>query len=76
MSAPHIMPPVDKPGSVCAIVESIIDRHGLVELLTAIECICSEKAVHVLVNWQDKQTSQHWARASTIAGAAARKVTV
>ena len=35
------------------ILESLIDKYGVSEVLHAIACICYEKAEHIRVNWQD-----------------------
>ena len=72
----HIMPPADKPGSVCHTIETLIDRTSLVEVLTAIECICSQKAEHLRVNWQDNATAKHWDKASNLVADVTRRVTV
>jgi hypothetical protein len=57
-------------------IELMIDAHGLLHVLTAIECICGEKAEHIRVNWQDRNTAKPWDIASKAVGAAARKVEV
>jgi hypothetical protein len=49
-------------------LEAMIDRHGLLHVITALECICAEKEVHIITNWQDARTAKPW-------GVAARKLT-
>jgi len=51
-------------------LESLIDREGLDEVLTAIEQVCSDKADHVRTNWQDHKTADWWLNASYWAGEA------
>jgi hypothetical protein len=41
-------------------LEQMIDKHGLHHVLTALECICSEKAQHIRLNWQDRKTARPW----------------
>lgn len=55
-------------------LEAYIDRYGIVEVLEGISFICSEKAEHVSVNWQDTQLGKHWMKLSTLCDAAAAKV--
>jgi hypothetical protein len=55
-------------------IEALIDKHGLLHVLTAIECVCGEKAEHIRTNWQDHITAKPWEAASKIAGVAARKI--
>lgn len=49
-------------------LEAMIDRHGLLHVITALECICFEKEEHIITNWQDARTAKPW-------GVAARKLT-
>lgn len=53
-------------------IEAMIDAHGLLHVLTAIELICAEKAEHLRANWQDKLLARDWDHASRIMGRAAR----
>jgi hypothetical protein len=43
-------------------LEAIVDDRGLLDMLIALECMCSEKADHLRVNWQDKSTAKEWDR--------------
>lgn len=64
----------DKP-SLTESIETLIDTYSLLDVLTAIECICSEKADHIRVNWQaDTLLARHWDSASVVAGNAARRI--
>jgi len=55
-------------------LEAMIDKHGLLHVLTALELICGEKAEHIKVNWQDKVTAKPWERASNALYTAVRKI--
>ena len=46
--------------NVTEILEVMIDRHGLLHVLTGLELVCSEKAEHIRTNWQDKTTASAW----------------
>lgn len=41
-------------------LETIIDQNGLKPVLLAISDICSDKAEHVKVNWQDEMLANAW----------------
>jgi hypothetical protein len=41
-------------------LEFFIDKYGIVEVLSGISYICSEKAEHVAVNWQDTALGKQW----------------
>jgi hypothetical protein len=41
-------------------LETIVDDRGLLDMLIALECMCSEKADHLRVNWQDKSAAKEW----------------
>lgn len=60
--------------NICEEVERLIDASSLLDVLTAIECVCGEKAEHIRVIWQDKATARTWNKAERIAGFAARDV--
>lgn len=52
-------------------LESMIDRHGLTHVVTALALICAEKAEHIRANWQDATTAKAWdADARTLTKAA------
>jgi hypothetical protein len=46
-------------------LEALIDRHGLLHVITGLDLICAEKAEHIRVNWQDKVTARAWDRAAS-----------
>lgn len=58
------------------ILESLVDRHSLVDVLVGLELVCAEKAEHIRHNWQDRVTAKDWDVASRACVAAARKVSV
>ena len=41
-------------------IEADIDHHGLVNILTAIECVASEKADHIRASYSDKILAKRW----------------
>ena len=45
-------------------LESMVDTHGLLYVVQALENMCHEKAEHVRVNWQDNATAKAWERAA------------
>lgn len=47
----------------CDIIEKLIDKHGLLHVATALECVCGEKAEHIKVNWQDRNAAKPWTTA-------------
>lgn len=49
-------------------VERLIDASSLLDMLTAIECVCGEKADHLRANWQDGLTARRWEQASKAVG--------
>jgi hypothetical protein len=51
-------------------LEGIIDIHGLPEVVRMLAEICSEKAEHILVNWDDKALADRWNKASAQIGQA------
>lgn len=54
----------DQP-SVTDTLESLIDRHGLLHVLTGLELVCAEKAEHIRTNWQDRATARPWDTAAS-----------
>ena len=58
--------------AVAEILETLIDRHGLLHILTGLELVCSEKAEHIRDNWQDARLARLWDRAARVCGNAAR----
>ena len=57
-------------------LEALIDKHGLVHVLTGLELVCEEKAEHIRHNWQDRKTAACWDSAARQIIAVAHKVTV
>ena len=44
-------------------IEVIVDQHTLLDVMTALEFMCYEKADHIRHNWQDKVTASPWDKA-------------
>ena len=68
-------------------LEALIDKHGLVHVLTGLELVCEEKAEHIRRvceekaehirhAWQDRKTAADWDSAARQIIAVAHKVTV
>jgi len=55
-------------------LEAMIDRHGLLHIVTALELICDDKAGHIAVNWQNARSAKPWASASAALWTAARTI--
>lgn len=36
------------------LLEGLIDKHGLANVINGLACICSGKADHIESNWQDQ----------------------
>ena len=52
-------------------LEEMIDRHGLTHVVIGLSLVCSEKAEHLRVNWQDRTSAKVWdADAKTLEKAA------
>ena len=47
---------------ITELLEELIDKHGILHVLTGLECVCTEKADHIRVNWQDKELARRWDR--------------
>jgi len=45
-------------------LEALMDRHGLGELLSIIVDICHRKSEHVRSNWQDEVGAKNWTHAA------------
>ena len=56
------------------VLEGIVDRAGLRNMLFALEHICYEKASHLEENWQDPKTAKVWSRSARHCANAAFKV--
>lgn len=55
-------------------LEALIDKHGLLHVLTGLELVCGEKAEHIRHNWQDNHMARQWDKASDVCGKAARHI--
>lgn len=49
---------------VADILEPIVDKYGLLNVMVALQCMCEEKAEHLRANWQDETLAQQWDTAS------------
>jgi hypothetical protein len=56
------------------VLEGIVDRAGLRNLLYALEHICHAKASHLEEAWQDISEAMVWTRQARVCASAARKV--
>lgn len=63
-----------KTGSLDETLEALIDKHGLLQIVTGLDLICAEKAEHLRVNWQDKASARVWDRAANALQTASRKI--
>jgi len=57
------------------VLEGIVDRAGLRNVLFALEHICHAKANHLEENWQDLKSAKVWSRHGRLCGTAACKLT-
>lgn len=55
-------------------LEQIIDKHGLANVLGHISDICNEKAIHVATNWQDTSLAKAWDRCAVQVERCANKI--
>lgn len=46
-------------------LEAIVDRTSLSAVLESLAYVCSEKAEHLLTNWQDETSADAWERCIT-----------
>jgi hypothetical protein len=46
------------------VLEGLVDKFGLQNVLNGLACICSGKADHIESNWQDKRFAKHWEKAA------------
>lgn len=46
--------------NICETLETMIDQHSLLDVLTGLVCVCEEKADHLRANWQDDVTARAW----------------
>jgi hypothetical protein len=47
------------------ILEKLVDAYGIAEVLSGLSKVCSEKAEHVAVEWQDTTLAKNWMKLST-----------
>lgn len=59
---------------ITEILENLIDKHGLLHVITGLELVCNEKAEHILHNWQDTKTAKVWNKASDSLYICAKKI--
>ena len=45
-------------------LETLVDRHGLSNVIEALSIVCAEKADHIQTNWQDNVLAGSWERSS------------
>jgi hypothetical protein len=57
------------------VLEGIVNRAGLRNVLFALEHICYEKASHIEANWQDPKSAKVWTRSARRCANVAFKVT-
>lgn len=43
-----------------AVIEALIDRYSLANVVEALVAICGEKADHIESNWQDADLARDW----------------
>jgi hypothetical protein len=65
-----------KPGSLSEQLETLLDKHGLMDVLIALECLCTDKADHIRINWQDNSLAREWDKYAKLLQTLARKVTI
>lgn len=52
--------------SITEELEAMIDKHGLMHVLTGLELVCEEKAAHIKLNWGDKALARRWGVCSNL----------
>jgi hypothetical protein len=60
--------------NVTETLETLIDKHGLLHVVTGLQAVCDEKAAHVDEAWQDKPLARKWNRAANAVYTLARKI--
>ena len=56
------------------VTESMIDKHGVADVLLMIGDICNAKAEHISINWQDEGLSHKWMKAGQVVRKAVREL--
>ncbi len=62
------------PDNLTEELESMIDKHGLLHVITGLDLMCAEKREHILANWQDPMTAKPWGAAGRMLQTLARKI--
>lgn len=65
-----------KPGSLSHTLESLLDKHGLLDLLVTLELLCDDKADLVIQVLQDRKLASAWRAASKALERLSRSETV
>jgi hypothetical protein len=47
------------------LLEGFVDGYGVAEVLSGLSKVCSDKAEHAAVNWQDTPLAKNWIKLST-----------
>ena len=55
-------------------LESLIDSHGLLHIVTALDLICAEKASFIRSDWQDDKTARVWDKTSNLLKTLSRRI--
>jgi hypothetical protein len=55
------MPRPNELSSDLLLLENLIDRYGIDQVLEMISEICGEKAEHIATAWQDAHLAKRWA---------------
>lgn len=48
------------------VLEALIGRYSVIEVISKLSYICSEKSAQVAENWQDIAQAKQWMKRSTI----------
>lgn len=52
----------DESNADVVVLEAIIDRHSVSNVLLALETVCHAKADHLRSNWQDSRAGYGWTK--------------
>jgi len=55
-------------------VEKLIDKYSVGDVLIMIGDICNEKAAHIQMNWQDERLAIKWNEAGQVVKGSVRKL--
>ena len=53
----------DRTETLEGMLEALVDRHGLGNVVDMLGFICDEKAEHIAHNWQDASLAKLWIKA-------------